>query len=258
MKLFIQTLFIFCLNFSFLFLVEGNETEANFNFECENCNKEELNSIGKVTQKALNLKTCDIVSHKRNLKKGTLSDYWAQELIGSDLLREELEKVPAPNIENWIGVFDLDLDPWSEFIDVAKKYTDHNIKVKNLISDEGKHAILPELWDGKIPFLETSVNPKVIESLKPKDYLTYSFLSLFTEPVSLNLYSTVYPGDYLSLSFKRTRVPHYINNSINWFESEDIYEAFKKLSSSKVSSPVIVTSSENDFTERLDDMKKKA
>ncbi|MCY4321442.1 MAG: S8 family serine peptidase [Bdellovibrionaceae bacterium] len=243
----LKTLLFFIFSF-FLLAKEPaklEQTEANFNFECEDCNNQELDQIGKVTEKALNLKTCDIVSHKRDLKGGTLSDYWAQELIGSDLLREELEKVPAPNIENWIGVFDDEID-------------NHNIQVKNLISDEGIHAVLPELWDGKIPFLETSLNPKIIESLSPKDYLTYSFLSLFTEPVPLYLYETYYPGEYLSINFNRVRAPHYINNSMGWLESEDIYEAFKKLSSSKVSLPVIISSAGNRFPDRLDDIKSKA
>ncbi|MCY4320838.1 MAG: S8/S53 family peptidase, partial [Bdellovibrionaceae bacterium] len=207
-----------------ILLAKSKGTEADFNFKCEDCKNEELNSIGKVTQKALNIKTCDIVSHKRNLKWDTLSDYWAQELIGSDLLREELEKVPDPNIENWIAVFDT-------------KDVDHNIHVKNLISDWDRHAVLPGLWDEK--------TSSTIEFPKLQGY---RFDALF--------YETKYPGEFL-FRFKG-RAPHYINISMSWHESKDILEALKSLSSAKVSPPIIVNSSGNRFPKKLDDMEKKA
>ena len=203
----------------------NKETEAGFNFECEDCKNQGVESIGKAIQKALNLKTCDIVSHKRELMNGRLSDYWAQKLIGSDLLREELKKTPAPNIENWIEVFDSK----SEY---------HNIHVKNLISDEARHGVLPE--NEKISFLDTESR-----STYAKGYRS-----------ALSLYETSYPGDYL-FAFKK-RAPHYINNSMGWIESKDIYEVFKKLSSAKISPTVIVVSSGNSFPKRLDNMKTKA
>ena len=68
-----------------------------------------------------------------------LSDYWAQELIGSDLLKEELKNTPPFKRSNWIVVFDA-------------QTIDHNIHVKNLISDEGSHSVLPEL-EGKKLFI---------------------------------------------------------------------------------------------------------
>ena len=54
----------------------------------------------------LNIRTCDIVSSSEELKGGVLSDYWAQELIGVDLLREELETVPTPEKDDFIFVLD--------------------------------------------------------------------------------------------------------------------------------------------------------
>ena len=186
------------------------EIAAGFIFECEDCKNQGLESTEKIPQKVFNIKTCDIVSHKRKLKEGSLSDYWAQELIGSDLLREELEKIPAPNIENWIGIFDTELG----------NHDDHNIGVKNLISDKAMHAVLPELKERKIPFLDTNSNPQG-NSLSRSEYKEGKGY----QP-ALSFYEISYPGDYL-FGFKE-RAPRYINNSMGWRESEVIYEIFKK------------------------------
>ena len=215
----------------------GSETETGFSFECKDCKNQGIESIAKATQKALNIKTCDMVSHKRKLIEGRLSDYWAQELIGSDLLREELKKTAPPEIENWIAVFD-------------SQEENHNIAVKNLISDEGLHAVLPELGERKISFLDTDSDPQG-SSLKTSDYRRGKGYK-----PALSLYETSYPGGYL-FGFKK-RTPHYINNSMNWGESEDIYEVFKELSSSGVSKSIVVLTSGNNFPNRLDDLKSKA
>ena len=216
--------------------VNQSETEAGFVFECEDCKNAGVEPIAAVTQKALDIKTCNIVSHKRKLMEGRLSDYWAQELIGSDLLREELEKTAPPERENWIAVFDV-------------KAVDHNIAVKNLISDEGLHSVLPELGERKAPVLNVGMGSQQVKSSadyeKGKGYKS-----------ALSLYETSYPGDYL-FGFKK-KPPHYINNSMGWFESEDIYEVFRKLSSSGVSKSIVVSSSGNDFPNRLGDIKSKA
>ena len=211
---------------------KGSETEGGFVFECEDCKNQAIKSIAKVSQKALNIRTCGLISDKRKLMKGSLSDYWAQELIGSDLLREQLEKTPAPDQEDWIAVFD-------------GQQGDHNIAVKNLISDEALHAVLPELGERKIPFLDTyGIHQSLADYIKGKGY----------KP-ALSVYETGYPGDYL-FGFKK-RAPHYINNSMNWRYSQDIYEVFEKLSSS-TSNTVIVSGSGNSFPLKLEDIKVKA
>ena len=211
---------------------EGSETEASFVFGCEECKNQAIKSIAKVSQKALNIRTCILISDKRKLMKGSLSDYWAQELIGSDLLREELEKTPPPDQEDWIAVFDTQNE-------------DHNIAVKNLISDEALHAVLPELGERKTPFLDTyGIHQSRADYRKGKGY----------KP-ALSVYETSYPGDYL-FGFKK-RAPHYINNSMGWKESQDIYKVFEKLSSS-TSNTVIVSTSGNDFPFKLGDIKVKA
>ena len=91
---------------------------------------------------AQNIKTCNIVPNDRGLDLNRslfnfhgidyhLSDYWAQELIGSDFMREELEKSPPPERDNWIAVFD-------------SIKGNHYIMVQNLISGGQPHAVLPE------------------------------------------------------------------------------------------------------------------
>ena len=80
-----------------------------------------------------NLRNCNIVSSQVGLFEGKLSDYWAQEMIGVDLLREELSQVPPPD-KNLVEVFD-------------SPERNHDVKVRNMISDEGQNAVLPELGD---------------------------------------------------------------------------------------------------------------
>ena len=230
------------------------ETEAGFNFECRNCKNQAVKPVAEALDKTLDIRACNLISDKQELMGGQLSDYWApsfiiglfpklmggqlsdywaQELIGSDLLREELKKTPAPDMENWIAVFDT-------------RDEGHNIAVKNLISDKGLHAVLPELRGEKIPFLETDSKPRDRRSYK-KGEGGYN--------KALSLYETSYPGDYL-FGFKN-RAPHYINNSMSWGESQDIYEVFERLSSS-TSNTIVVGSSGNDFPKKLDDMQNKA
>ena len=211
--------------------ITNKKTEAGFNPECENCKNQEFESLTAVSQKSVDIKTCNIVSSKLGLMEGKLSDYWVQELIGSDLLREELEKTPPPDIENWISVFD-------------SKEKGHNIGVKNLISDEDLHAVLPELGERKVPFLDVS-------SQSDRDYKKAKRYKS-----ALSMYETNYPGDYL-FDFKN-RSPHYINNSMPWDKSEDIYDVFKELSTSGVTRSIVVTTSGNEFPERLGDIKSKA
>ena len=189
-----------------------SKTEAGFVEDCTSCRRQ--NSLLPLP---LNIKDCNLISQEQNLMDGKLSDYWAQELIGSDLLREELEKIPPPKIPNWIAVFD-------------SQRGDHNFPVKNLISDEGLHAVLPEL-DWNIP------------SGKGKHYNT------------LSLFETMSSGDYVSQAdlFGKS-LPHFINNSMSWAGSEDIYEVFEKLSPPAI----VVTVSGNTFPLGLDSLKSKA
>ena len=122
------------------------DTEADFVPYCPNCKQSNplssiplnVRSCGLVSSsedvKKARLKQSDISSvilSQQDIEKGKLSDYWAQELIGSDLLREEeLRNIPPPERENFISVFD-----GSDIF--------HATPIKNLISDEGFQAVLP-------------------------------------------------------------------------------------------------------------------
>ena len=215
-----------------------SKTEADFAFECETCKNQGIQSIEETVKEVASTKTCDLIPNKQNLMGGKLSDYWAQELIGSDLVREELEKTDPPDIENWIAVFD-------------SKARDHNIHVKNLISDEGRHAVLPKIRE-KISFLETY---ETYGRTDGKQYDSKVYREGKRYQSALSVYDTSYPGDYLT-DFKE-RPPRYINNSMDWAESKDIYEVFEKLSSS-LSNTIVVVASGNSFPKKLGDIQSKA
>ena len=88
-----------------------------------------------------NLKTCNIVPSQLKLYEGRLSDYWAQEMIGSDLLKEEWQKAP-PVKKHLVAVFDSP----------REGHNRHDIGVKNLISDTGRHAVLPDIGNSMTNF----------------------------------------------------------------------------------------------------------
>ncbi len=158
------------------------------------------------------MNTCDVIYSTRNFIKSSLiplslSDYWAQEMIGADLLREELEKVPPPKTKNFIAVFDTSTN-------------NHNVHVKNLISDEGTQAILPELKD-QIVDVETKYSSQDREAAE-------RFL-------------------------RRWAVPSFINNSMSWV-SRTTYDAYKSLSPPSV----IVTASGNEYPIGVEQIKSEA
>ena len=80
-----------------------------------------------------NIKNCNIVPSKFNLYGGSLSDYWAQDRVGADLLKEELKKAP-PIKKHLVAIYDTPSNP-----------IEHDIGVKNLISGSGRQATLPPL-----------------------------------------------------------------------------------------------------------------
>ena len=126
------------------------------------------------------IRLCGSISSEHNLMEGELSDHWAQELIGTDLLREEVRNYPVPPDTNFISVFD--------------DRGEHSHKVRQLISGTSTYATLPELGDkisvfdvgglrnsyhtlafhfkktGQIPsFINNSmawINPQIYESFK--------------------------------------------------------------------------------------------
>ena len=81
------------------------------------------------------LRICGVLTnHLLSLKDGTLSDHWAQEMIGADLLKETIQQTnrPPPRDENFLAVFDSSTGH-------------HNFSVSSLMSGQGKSAVLPEM-----------------------------------------------------------------------------------------------------------------
>lgn len=124
---------------------KDENTEAGFIEYCVSCLEKTNHPLSELPSLPSNIRTCNLVPHEQQLMDGKLSDYWAQELIGSDLLREELDKVPHPLIPNWIMVFDRQIE-------------DHSIRVMKLISDNGPQAVLPTMEvDTVIPYMTNFV-----------------------------------------------------------------------------------------------------
>ena len=90
-----------------------------------------------------NVRACGVLSSNFNLSgekggrgQGTLPDYWAQKMIGSDLLKEEIESASRIEKKPFVQLFD------------SNKQGRHDEFVKNIISGNGGHSVLPELGDG--------------------------------------------------------------------------------------------------------------
>lgn len=135
-------------------LVEEAEkkTEAGFNAECPYCKENSAYDLLQSITGALSIRTCGLISDSRGLMAADrdmaqLSDYWAQEMIGADLLREEVEKIPVPEKEPFIAVFDNG---------------SHGRLVKNLITNKRPEAILPRLNRKTAPLLYTSYSESFV------------------------------------------------------------------------------------------------
>ena len=152
-------------------------------------------------------------------------------MIGADLLKEELEKVSPPKRDGWIMILD-------------GAEGNHNILVKNVISDKGPHAILPKLEDKKITFFNIDNGSEIAYKTGENHKKAISEYEV-----------TFFPGDHL-FGYKK-RPPHFINNSMGWGESEDIYKVFESFSLS-LSNTLIIMSAGNKFPEKLSEIKTKA
>ena len=109
-----------------------------------------------------NLKTCNIVPHNLNRyhvfsykqkKDSPLSDYWAQEMIGADLLKKEMQDLP-PIKKHFIQLFD---------VNIPKGPSGHDHIVQNLISDGGKHSVLPRLGQNSIGINQTPTTGDMVK-----------------------------------------------------------------------------------------------
>ena len=184
--------------------------------------------IQNIIQVALPKEACELLSSKHQLKDGKLTDYWAQEMIGADLLKEEIEKAPPlPEDKFLVAVFD-------------SPSNDHNIHVQNLISHDGEQAVLPKLNDSQIQFFQTSGSSQYMDVVEELQKFTIRQNRGNTES---SLESTVE-----SIS---KQAPSFINNSMNWNESQTIYNAI-----SRIHPPaILVTATGNSYPLPLDPQK---
>ena len=188
---------------------------------------EKLNDLGGIRKKIATMWVS-----RQDIEENRLSDYWAQELIGVDLLKEELEKEPVPHLENFIGIFD------AKNSDGLELYL-HGVSVKNLFSGNGPHAVLPAL-DNKM-ISQFGVHGDIMIASPGNKYPSKYKI--------LKGYFTV--ADYL---LKNQIFPAFINNSGYWLEFQGVYDVFKNLSPPAV----VVVSTGNDYPQRLDIIQSKA
>lgn len=112
-----------------------NRTNKNVNSNTRSSSSPGAASHSNSNGQNADLKTCNIVSSQLRLPNpdgpNTLTDYWAQEMVGADLLKEEVEKA-GPIKKKLVEAFDI-------------CHSGHASKVRNIISHQGSHSVLPEL-----------------------------------------------------------------------------------------------------------------
>ena len=169
--------------------------------------------------------SCELLPVQYQLKDGKLTDYWAQEMVGVDLLREEIEKaMPLPKDKFLIAVFDT-----------PESY--HDIHVQNIISHKGPQAVLPPL------------NSPHLQLFKVKSPSQYT-----DEVVSLTTKNVVENGEEVESIVEKLipgKLPSFINNSMQWKSSQTIYTAMSRISPPSI----LIMSSDNHHPDSVDPIK---
>ena len=212
-----------------------SETEADSPSCTDDCinpqtsDQKTTSEIQNIIKAAMPKESCELLPTEHQLKDGKLSDYWAQEMIGADLLREEIEKAPSlPEDKFLVAVFDS-----------VDKFSDHGIYVQNLISHDEDQAVLPGLNDSQIQFFQTHGASQYMSAV---ENITRGFKQDIQNPITDNV--QIATEKLLS----QRRIPSFINNSMNWEESRTIYEAM-----SKIHPPaILVKAAGNDYPWSLD------
>ena len=211
--------------------LSASQTEAGSPSCTDDCihpqtpDQKAISEIQSIIQVTVPKESCELLPTEHQLKDGKLTDYWAQEMIGADLLREEIEKTPPlPEDKFLVAVFD-------------SRIYDHGIYVQNLISHEGEQAVLPGLNTSQIQFFETEGSSQYMDVVEKLQNSTNRQNRGNTEN---SIESAVE-----SMS---KQLPSFINNSMNWKESQTIYEAM-----SKIHPPaILVKAAGNDYPWSLD------
>ena len=189
--------------------------------DCDNQQVSTQNLLSDIQSMPKTTVICELAESKHKLKDGKLTDYWAQEMVGADLLKEELEKAsPLPEDKHLVAVFDSPED-------------NHNIYVQNIISHEGPQAVLPTLNSSQLKYFQTSLSSEYMDAAEalssPKENTVNEIQ---------NMESTI---EKLSSG----TLPSFINNSMRWSSSEKIYEAMSRISPPSI----LVHSAGNDYLE---------
>ena len=154
---FLIALVFFSLGYSF----ENSEATGTAN--------DTVKIANEVQDANVTLKSCGILKSEHNLKDGALTDYWAQEMIGSDLLNQDTQKAP----------------PLKEDIHLVSVWDGegHGDLVAHLISGKGPSASLPPLTE----FQFTRTYIPVLPLLFPKMlYLRGAEQALLQPPSFIN------------------------------------------------------------------------
>ena len=164
--------------------------------DCDNQTISPQNLLSDIQSLPKTRASCKLASSKYRLQDGKLTDYWAQEMVGADLLREEIEKAPPlPEDKHLVSVFDTPSG-------------NHNIHVQNIISHEGPQAVLPALNSSQLKYFETKWGSdylNIAEDLSPPKGNTQNMKPAVKE----NTQNEESSGIFSSL----------INDSLNFFQT---------------------------------------
>ena len=192
------------------------------------------------------VKTCNIVSSQlglstldKNALPHKISDYWAQEMIGSDLVREDLKLYPPVAKKTFVAVFD-DPDP---------AYDEHHIRSKNIISDDGHHAILPDIG-GKIPMYDGNRTSLALSHIN--NFLNQAEArcasSPLTTPTSQEFSTKIIAYDDPDKQCQATHLPSFINRSLHQPYTEEDNETFYRTFKAISPPSILINSAGNHFS----------
>ena len=203
--------------------------------DCDNQTISPQNLLSEIQSLQKTTASCELASSKHKLKDGKLTDYWAQEMVGADLLKEELEKTsPLPEDKHLVAVFDTPTGS-------------HNIYVQNIISHEGPQAVLPALNSSQLKYFQTKWDSDYMETVEalssPKEN-------------TVNEVQNVKPAGKESTVNKVQNVessgnfPSFINNSMRWGgyiieEGQSIYKSMSRMCPPSI----LVQAAGNDYME---------
>ena len=150
------------------------------------------------------LVSCNIITEQAFSNGVKLPKYWAQEMIGADLMKEEIvaNTPDLPADKHLVSVVDIPT--------ASEGVTPHATMVKNIVSDDGKHSVLPDLGS----------HMDVGDGGRTSNY----------GPIAEALLNRCENDKNNLEQCKLQKLPAFINHSVTWYESQSVFNAFKSLS----------------------------